>query len=186
MKLFIIISFFATSVVYNALAQKSDMVAEYRYQLREGQKMLDNAAAELIKIKSDSTTIDSLKVEIVFLLAEAGCALCIEHLIDNYFEFFNYGEGISDGDQARQVACLHSISIMLDSDVDKWKLIVPFLNSLKTNRDNTWLEVVSRYLSFILTKPGFKILVEKEIEKNNWTDNVYKQNLQKIMAMLSK
>ncbi len=186
MKLFIIISFFATAVVHNASAQKSAMVAEYRDQLREGQKMIANAAAELIKIKVDSTTNDSLKVEIVYLLAEAGCSICIQHLIDNYFEFFNYGEGLTDGDQARQTACLHSIAMMIENDVDKWKLVVPFLNSLKIIRDNTWLELVSRYLSSILTKFGFKALLEKEIEKNNWTDNVYKQNLQKILAMLSK
>ncbi|MFN0014743.1 MAG: hypothetical protein ACKVU2_09365 [Saprospiraceae bacterium] len=185
MKLFIVSLLFTTCMVYDAIAQKAAKVAEYRAQLREGQWMIDNAAAELIKIKSDPTANDSQKVEIVLILAEAGCSICIEYLVDNYDQFFSYGDGVSDGDQARQDACAFSIEMLKRNDENKWKLVVPFLSSLKIERDNRWLKLASGYLSYILSKPGFKALVEKEIENNNWTDNDYKQNLQKIITMLS-
>ncbi len=186
MKPLVFALFLMSFVVKPAFAQKKQVVQDYFYQIRANQNNIDQAAKELIRIKQDSTTSDSLKVKIVFILADAGCDICIQHLMDNYFEFFNYGEGISDGDQARQVACLHSIAKMIDDDVDKWKLISPLLNSLKTNRDNTWLEVVSGNLSQILTKPVFKAFLDNEIEKNYWAGNEYIQNLQKIWDKLPK
>lgn len=186
MKTLVFAVLFLSLSTNTAVAQNKQVVKDYWLQIRDGQNKIDHAAKELIRIKQDSTTGDSLKVQIVFILAEAGCDICIQHLVDNYFEFFNYGEGISDGDQARQDACLHSIAEMIQNDVNKWKLIAPLLNSLKVARDDTWLDVVSGNLSYILSKPGFKTLVEKELLKNTWEDNVYKHNLQKIWDKLPK
>jgi len=169
-----------------AVAQKNQILNDYWSQFGEGQNIIDNAATELIRIKQDSTTTDSLKVKIVLLLAQAECSICIEHLVDNYFEHFNHGDGISDIGQALESACAYSIELICRDNNRKWKLVLPLLNSLKTSRDNRWLDLVSTYLSSIFTKPGFKAFVENELLQNQWEDNVYKQNLRKILAEFSK
>jgi len=170
----------------NMFGQRSDILNPYRIQLINHQYEVDSIVKELIKLKEDPASTDSLRVDIVHLLAELSCDICLIYLIEHIRDRFNYGEGISDIDQLNEIACKVSIYKIAKEEKNKWRLVDPCLNSIMVERDNEFIYTISLVMSTIFTKNGLKAYLEKEIEKNDWTDNIYKQNLQKILDMLSK
>lgn len=178
--------FLMTLLPISTFSQRPDALKPYRIQLQNHQFEVDSIVKELIKIKEDSTSTDSLKVDIVHFLADLSCDICLTYLIEHIRDRFNYGEGISDTDQINEIACKASIYKIAEQEKKKWKLVGPCLNSIKVDRDNEFIYTISLVLSSVFTKTGLKAFIENEFQKNKWEDNMYKQNLEKLLTILSK
>ena len=144
---------------------------------------------KLIDLVSDSTTIDSQKVEIIYYFKENPCADCIEFMIDNIDMAFSYGLGFSGIDQFNTYACRGILTIIARDKNQKWGLIPPILNSLKHQiRSKSFIQDLTLLLAVISNKTTAKSIIEQELNAAkstliNLRNSTYEENL---MLMLKQ
>ena len=89
----------------------------------------------LIRMKEDSLIEDSVKVEIIYFLANAACDTCLLYLLNHINDRFNYGSGSSDIDQFNYTACWLLLARVAERENTKWRVLSAIFRSFETK---TW------------------------------------------------
>ncbi|MBK7936959.1 MAG: hypothetical protein IPJ82_07595 [Lewinellaceae bacterium] len=169
----------------NTYGQKQSILVSAQEQIKHQQYISDSIISKLIKISNDTLSSDSIRVDIILFFAKVACDSCLKHLVENIDERYNYGEGISDLDQSREFACLTSLIGIALNQKDKWRLVSPCFNSLRSERPPPFVSYIRRVLVEITSKKAIKEIIEDELWKNrNKLNYIYEKNLKQILNEL--
>ena len=156
--------------------------------MQQEQKAVDSTVNALIRIKEDSLTTDSVKVEIVHFLAKLACDTCLLYLIDHMNDRFNYGSGSADIDQYNWTACWSLLTSLGNREPTRWKVFAAVFRSLQTKpRDDSYFDFIVSVLVSVTPEAALKSIVAARLaDINIQFDRVYIQNLKRLQVELNK
>lgn len=185
--LFLFYIFFASS--FNVSAQFGrERLIEADILLKQQKKIADSTVILLIQTKEDAQTNDSIKVEIVYFLAQLACDTCLAYLVEHVDDRFDYGSGGSDVDQFNFTACWGLLLQLSEQENAKWRTLSAILFSLKIKpRDDNFYGFIIPVALRITSKAAIRSIIEDKLSKNSTKRNkVYTKNLTQFLENLSK
>lgn len=185
----LLISYLFFVISFDVSAQRGRKnLADAVIMVGQQKTVIDSVVLSLIQIKEDSLTNDSVKVEIVYFLAELACDTCLLYLIEHMNDRFNYGLGTSDIDQFNYLACWGMLAKLSKQDNTKWKVLAAIFYSLKMQpRDDMFYEFLLPVVLSITSKEAMKAIVEDKLAEisTKW-NKIYTKNLTQLLEGLSK
>ncbi len=186
---FVLIFLLIPVFLQTSSAQERLVIKNAQIGLAEHASSSDSIIQSLIRIADDSLTIDSIKVEIVHFLGKTACDLCITYLIEHINDQFDYGDGISEIDQANLNACWVALGSIAHNKVKKWKLLTPIFNALRYKQQkDQFIRSLSEIFEFISDKKTAESILQFELKQSAEysVNRIYKNNLLLMLEAINK